>query len=125
MSGVFNVLATISAAIALLAGGMFAAGMTELARSQNRRSLDVLACLLMIGLIASVIVIVRAWSGHDNGLGWVPLVPAVLVAVSIPLQTGSVSDQAGSTGRRIATELGIALLFALPALFLALADGMR
>ena len=118
-------MATISAAIALLTGGMFAAGMTELARSQNRRSLDVLACLLVIGLIASVIVIVRAWSGHDNGLGWVPLVPAVLVAVSIPLQTGTVSDQAGSTARRIATELGIALLFALPALFLALADGMR
>ena len=115
-------MATVSAAIALLAGGMFAAGMTELARRDDRRSLDVLAVLLMLGLIGSLIVIVRAWSGHDNGLGWVPLVPAVLVGVSIPLQTGSVSDQAGSTARRIASELGVALLFALPALFLALAD---
>ena len=115
-------MATISAAIALLAGGMLAAGMTELARRDGRRSFDILAVSLMISLIGSVIVIVRAWSGHDNGLGWVPLVPAALVAISIPLGFGGVSDQSGSTLRRLTEEVGAALLFTLPALFLALAD---
>lgn len=118
MSGILHLLATIVSVAVLLFGGMIVAGMTELARSENKRSLDVIAGALILSIIASVIVSIRSWTGSDDGVWWITFLPPVLLAASLPMNRPKRAD---NEQKEIVFEVGAVLLFTLPGLLLLLA----